>query len=85
MNTLIGTIAAILTTSAMFPQAFKIIKTRDVRSISLWMYIANTIGICFWLAFGLMIDEKPIIYANLIAVIPASVILFMKLWLDKKK
>jgi len=79
MITIIGTIAAILTTVAMFPQAIRIIKTRDVRSISLLMYIANTLGIIFWFTYGLLLHEKPIIYANLIAFIPACTILVLKI------
>jgi MtN3 and saliva related transmembrane protein len=83
MITIIGTIAAIFTTVAMFPQAIRIIKTRDVRSISLLMYVANTLGIMFWFTYGLLLHEKPIIYANLIAFIPACTILVLKIKLRR--
>ncbi|MCU4175966.1 PQ-loop domain-containing transporter [Carboxylicivirga sp. N1Y90] len=45
---LIGTIAAVLTTTAMFPQAIRIIRARDVNSIFLLMYIAQTMGIYYY-------------------------------------
>nr|WP_321451602.1 SemiSWEET transporter [uncultured Carboxylicivirga sp.] len=85
MVTAMGTIAAFLTTLAMFPQAIRIIKTKDVHSISLLMYMANTLGIVFWLIYGVLLNEMPIIIANSIAIIPASVILFLKLALGGKK
>ena len=81
---IIGTSAAVLTTAAMFPQAIKIIQTRDVKSISLWMYIANTIGIVLWGSYGLLLNQKPIIYANLIAFVPATTILVLKLLYSSK-
>jgi len=81
--TLMGTIAAVLTTTAMFPQAIRIIKTRDVHSISFLMYLANTFGIIFWLIYGILLQELPIILANSIAIIPASVILTLKVVLGR--
>lgn len=81
---MMGTIAAVLTTGAMFPQAIRIIKTRDVRSISLLMYLANTFGIVFWLIYGILLQELPIIVANSIAIIPASVILILKIVLGRE-
>jgi MtN3 and saliva related transmembrane protein len=79
---IIGTSAAVMTTAAMFPQAIKIIRTRDVKSISLWMYVTNTIGIVLWGSYGVLLNQKPIIYANLIAIIPAVTILIFKLLID---
>ncbi len=86
--TMVGTVAAILTTAAMFPQALRILRTKDVHSISFWMYLTNTLGILFWLAYGVMLGELPIIMANSIAIFPAALILVLKLRLggkDKKK
>ncbi len=79
MVTLVGTLAAILTTSAMFPQAIKIIRSRDVRSISLLMYIANTLGIVLWLTYGILLENLILIVTNIVAFIPASTILYLKI------
>jgi MtN3 and saliva related transmembrane protein len=84
MTNTIGTIAAVLTTLAMFPQAIRIIKTRDVESISLLMYILNSLGILFWLAYGLMMDAYPIIFANIVAIMPALTILLLKIRLGAR-
>ncbi|MBN2742957.1 MtN3 and saliva related transmembrane protein [Breznakibacter xylanolyticus] len=80
-----GTSAAILTTVAMFPQAFRIIKTRDVKSISMWMYLTNSLGIVMWGTYGLLLNQKPIIYANLVAIVPALTILILKIRLNQKQ
>ncbi len=79
MVTLIGALAAIFTTSAMFPQAIKIIKSRDVKSISLLMYVANTLGIALWLLYGIFISNPVLIITNIVAIIPATTILILKL------
>lgn len=79
-----GTGAAIFTTVAMFPQAIRIIKTKDVKSISIWMYITNVIGIVLWETYGLLLNQKPIIFANAIAFIPAATILFLKIYLTSR-
>ena len=79
MISIVGTIAAVLTTSAMFPQALKIIRSKDVRSISLWMYLANTVGIIMWLTYGLLLNNLIIIIANIVALIPALTILILKI------
>lgn len=82
MVTIVGTLAAILTTSAMFPQAIKIIRSRDVRSISLLMYIANTLGIVLWLTYGILLENIILIVTNIVAFIPATTILFLKIRLS---
>ncbi|MFT3738571.1 MAG: SemiSWEET transporter [Breznakibacter sp.] len=80
----IGSIAAILTTVAMFPQAIRIIRTRNVTGISLSMYIANSLGIVFWLAYGLLLNAIPIVLANTVAIIPALTILVLKIKLERR-
>lgn len=82
MVTIVGTLTAILTTSAMFPQAIKIIRSRDVRSISLLMYIANTLGIVLWLTYGILLENIILIVTNIVAFIPATTILFLKIRLS---
>lgn len=76
---IIGYIGAFLTTAAFFPQTWKVIKTRDTRSISLAMYVLFTFGICFWLAYGAMIGSIPVVIANVITLVMSSIILVMKI------
>ncbi|MBN2521132.1 MAG: SemiSWEET transporter [Bacteroidales bacterium] len=79
LTNLIGFIAAIFTTVAFLPQAIKIIRTKDTKSISLFMYIILNAGIILWLIFGFLILELPVILANLVTVIFTLTILFFKI------
>lgn len=62
--TLIGLIAATLTTVSFLPQVIKIWKTKSTKDISLGMYLTLTIGVFLWLVYGLLIKDIPIILAN---------------------
>lgn len=78
-QTMIGTLAAITTTISFFPQALKVIKTRDTRSISLLMYCLFTFGVACWLWYGIMRRDFPVATANGLTLFLASIILFFKL------
>jgi len=80
----LGYLAASLTTTAFVPQAWLTFRTRDVSGISLGMYACFTVGIALWLAYGLMIDEWPIIVANGITLVLAASILGMKLTIGQR-
>lgn len=75
----IGIIAAILTTASFLPQAYKTIRTKDTKGISLIMYILFTMGLLLWLIYGIHIKDIAIILANAITLIFASVILSFKI------
>lgn len=75
----IGWLAAILTTFSFVPQAIKVIRTKETSSISLWMYSIFTLGISFWLIYGLMIGSVQMTLANLITLVLAIVILRAKI------
>ena len=74
-----GYVAATLTTLAFIPQAVKTLKTKDTRSISLGMYIVFTVGVGFWLMYGLYLHSLPMIVSNVITLALAAAILAMKL------
>lgn len=78
MTELIGAIAAILTTLSFVPQAVMTVRTGQTDGISLTMYLLFTIGVTFWLLYGLMIASLPIILANTITVSLAMMILATK-------
>lgn len=74
-----GYVAATLTTVAFIPQAVKTLKTKDTRSISLGMYIVFTVGVGFWLMYGIHLQSLPMIVSNVITLALAAAILAMKL------
>jgi len=79
LSEMIGYPAAILTTVAFVPQAWKSWRTRDLSGISLPMYALFTLGVALWLAYGLLIASTPIVIGNGITLMLASVVLWLKL------
>ena len=79
ITTIIGLLAAIATTSSFLPQAIKTIKTKKTSGISLKMYSIFSFGTLLWFIYGIMNNDWPIIIANGITLIFASVILAYKI------
>jgi len=61
------------------PQVIKIIKTKGTKDISLLMYTILTTGFFFWLTYGLIIKDIPIILANTISFSLALTVLIFKI------
>ena len=79
LDNLVGYAAAVLTTVAFVPQALKSWQTRDLSGVSLPMYSLFTAGVAMWFVYGVMLGSWPIIIANAITIILASVVLTLKL------
>jgi MtN3 and saliva related transmembrane protein len=77
--TITGFAAAILTTGSFLPQAIKTIQTKDTSGISLFMYSLFALGTLLWLLFGLFSNNMPILIANTVTLIFASIILVYKI------
>ncbi len=75
----IGIIAGACTTIAFIPQVIHTLRTRDTSAISLGMYILFVAGILMWLCYGILLDDLPLIVANLITLLLASIILILKI------
>ena len=79
IQTILGLIAATLTTISFVPQVWRTWKMKETRDISLFMYLLFCSGIALWLAYGLWIQDLPLIAANIITLILSSSVLFLKL------
>jgi MtN3 and saliva related transmembrane protein len=75
---IIASIAAFFTMIGYIPQAVKTIKTRDTKGISFWMYFFSIVGVIFWLIFGFMIGNVPIIFKNIAVIILGGTVLWIK-------
>mgnify|MGYP000945092508 CR=1 FL=1 len=64
METVIGTIAGILTSVSMIPQLIKVLKEKDVENLSWGMIAVLLTGVSLWVVYGIMKDELPIILSN---------------------
>jgi len=78
-TTIIGLIAATITTISFLPQALKILKSKNTSGISLPMYILFTVGLALWLLYGILTNDLPVIISNAITVLLAASILIMKI------
>lgn len=78
MTEVIGMLAALLTTVSFLPQAIMTCRTGNTEGISLSMYVLFTVGVAGWLIYGLMVASLPVILANAVTLMIASVILGMK-------
>ena len=76
---LLGYLAATLTTIAFVPQAWLIWRTRNTEGVSLGKYSLFTSGVALWLAYGIAIQSWPVIMANAFTLILAVFILIMKI------
>jgi MtN3 and saliva related transmembrane protein len=76
---LVSAVAATLTTAAFVPQAMHIIRYKETRAISLFMYVSFATGVALWLLFGAMIGNWPIMISNAITLMLALAIIAMKL------
>lgn len=75
---IIASIAAFFTMIGYVPQAIKTIKTKDTKAISFWMYFFSIVGVIFWLIFGFMISNIPIIFKNIAVIILGGTVLWIK-------
>lgn len=76
---ILGMTAAVLTTAAFIPQAFKVYRTGNTSSISLTMFIVLNLGLLCWLSYGIILEKFPIIFANGFTMIFAIYILMKKI------
>lgn len=72
---IIGYVAASLTTLSFLPQAISCVKSGRTDGLSLPMYAMFSAGVALWLAYGLAVGSWPVIFANLITLGFAIVIL----------
>ncbi len=75
----VGMTGAVLTTVCWLPQAIKIIRSRETRAISLAGTLAFTVGIVFWLIYGLALMDWPLITSNVVTLGLMAVIVSLKL------
>lgn len=84
LSDILGYLAATLTTVSFVPQAWRTFRTKDVSGISTRMYSVFTLGVAVWLAYGIVLEETPMIIANSTTLVLACFVLVMKLRYGKR-
>jgi MtN3 and saliva related transmembrane protein len=77
--TIFGLTAATLSTISFFPQLLKTWKTKSAKDISLGMFSIFCAGVILWLVYGILINDLPVIIANIFTFVQAFIILILKL------
>lgn len=62
---IIGYMASFLTTASWWPQFIKTYKTKNVDGLSRGYFGLLSIGLILWLVYGVLIDDLPLIIANI--------------------
>ena len=76
---ILGLIAASLTTAAFVPQALKTIKSKSAKDLSLGTFSLLFLGTIVWFIYGVLKQDTAIILANGLTASIAGVILYMKI------
>ena len=78
----VGFVAGTLTTLCWAPQAIKILRSRDGRSISLITQMVFVTGCAFWLVYGVLLGSISIVIFNAITIALNVLIILLKLRFD---
>lgn len=81
----LGLAAGTLTTVSFIPQVVRIWRTKHADDISTSMFVIFIVGIALWLAYGLYLDAMPVIIANAVTLVLASIILILKFRYQKTR
>ena len=76
--TILGLVAATLTTFSFVPQMLKTWRSKSAKDVSFVMLITFNLGIFLWLIYGISLNALPIILANSITLFFNLIILWLK-------
>jgi MtN3 and saliva related transmembrane protein len=76
--TLIGLMAAFLTTIALLPQLLRVWKTKSTKDISVGMFTLQCSSVSLWAIYGVFMNDIAIIAANSLVFVQAATMLLFK-------
>ena len=79
LTTTLGLVAGVLTTIAYLPQLIKTWQSKSADDLSWSMLIILCAGIILWLVYGFSVHDIPIVAANIVTFVLASIILVLKI------
>ena len=74
---ILGYAAAVGTTCAFIPQAYKVFKTKRTSDLSAGTFLMFCSGLILWVVYGFVVMAIPIILANSLTFVMAFYILMM--------
>ncbi|MCS6767260.1 MAG: lipid-A-disaccharide synthase N-terminal domain-containing protein [Candidatus Nitrosocaldus sp.] len=85
VDTIIGMIAAVLTTSSFIPQIFKAYRSKSMDDVSPYLMLLFIAGASMWLVYGIFKADPVIIVANILALAFNMTLLLMKLIYSRRR
>lgn len=82
---LIGWLAALASTASFAPQAWRIIRTRDVEGLSPAMYMLTIAAFALWLTYGILRNDWALVVPNALCLMMAAFILTMTVLSRRKR
>lgn len=76
---LLGFIAGAITNVGFIPQVWRLFKLKSAHEISLPFILLFLVGLACWLAYGILLNLKPVIWWNAIATAMMCAMLYAKL------
>ena len=71
-----------MTAAANLPQVWKTYRTKSGEGISFRMLLTAAIGLCLWIAYGIMSKSLPLIVTNALVLLLILFLIGMKLKFD---
>lgn len=83
-TTTVGLVAGFITSVAAIPQVVKTLRIRHTRDISIWQPMLLSAGVALWMVYGTLINDLPLILANIVPLLCNIVLVGLKLYFDRK-
>lgn len=80
---ILGYAASAVTVLTFLPQVIKTWKEKTAKDVSLMMFVIAIVNEVMWIGYGVMIKNNVIIITNIIMMIMASTMIFLKLKYNK--
>jgi MtN3 and saliva related transmembrane protein len=81
----LGYLAALSSMTSFVPQAWKVIRSRETRDISVGMYLLTVSAFALWLAYGVLQRQWPLVISNGVCFALSAFILAMTLLPQRQK
>ena len=81
---LLGWTATILFSIMLIPQIFKTIKSKEIKGVSLLLFITYLIANIIALIYAYLIAEQPLIIKYFIGIITAEIYIIVFIWYYKR-
>lgn len=81
----IGYIACSITTFASLPQIIKCIKSKSTKDISYIPVVMIQSGCSMWVAYGICVNDVPIIVSNIIAIVLYTILGGFKFYNERER